>query len=491
MIAPYLQKFVSSNPGTKIGFEVDLDFNLNRFFVCPGIMKTTLWCVRPVMSLDAAHLKSQWKGTLYIASVKTGCEKIYPVAMAIARENENEAGWTWFLELLYSALEILVMEHPKDGVVYKYFSFISDRQKGLRNALWKVFPHNHSSYCAIHIARNAESVAGKRLAKFVHPLSKTFSHRLSADWLAQIGKMSAKGRDYLEAIPEKQWRSTAWLDDPALPPRFGIVTSNISESMNNMFHKARDGSWLHSLDTILGTMMDRIASLRKEVDGKAGVVADVTSLVQSRWERCAGFRVVEITEGGDQFTVTRLSTRAGQNTNRYTVDVALKWCECGEWQEHNIPCLDAMAYFRLHQKITVNQVLLQHIDNKYTYENEKDMLRLNIVPVCTETITPDGITLPPKPLTERGSGRPKKERFRQRTLPTEDQTRACVVCSRCSMKGHNVRTCLRREAKRAKEDTPQQSGGMQQQLEETKQSGENQPGETQAEEAWMQELDLA
>jgi hypothetical protein len=48
-------------------------------------MKNTLKYVRPVMSLDAAHLKSKWGGTLYIASVKTGNDKIYPVAFAIKK----------------------------------------------------------------------------------------------------------------------------------------------------------------------------------------------------------------------------------------------------------------------------------------------------------------------------------------------------------------------------------------------------------------------
>ena len=76
-------------------------------------MKTTLRYVRPVISLDAAHLKSEWLGTLYVASVKTTCDEIYPVAAAITKENECEATWTWFLELLHSAVELLVVTNPR------------------------------------------------------------------------------------------------------------------------------------------------------------------------------------------------------------------------------------------------------------------------------------------------------------------------------------------------------------------------------------------
>ena len=135
------------------------------------------------------------------------------------------------------------------------------------------------------------------------------------------------------------------------------------------------------------------------------------------------------------------------NTERCTMDVTQKWCERGEWQEHNIPCLDAMAYYRLHEKLTVNVVLENHINKVYTYENEKNLLRSNIVPVCMETLTPDGVTNPPLPLTENRSGRPKKERFRSRSIPRDDsdKKRAPIVCSICSNTGHNKRTCTRRD----------------------------------------------
>ena len=143
------------------------------------------------------------------------------------------------------------------------------------------------------------------------------------------------------------------------------------------------------------------------------------------------------------------------NTERYTLDVTRKWCECGEWQEHNFPCVDALAYYRLHEKLTVNQVLEHHINKVYTYENEKDLLRLNIVPVCMETLTPDGVTNPPVPLMENRRGRPKKERLRSRSLPRDDndKKRAPIVCSICSNVGHNKRTCARREPGRRANDS--------------------------------------
>jgi hypothetical protein len=136
LVIPYIQKFVDTNEGSIAEYEVEGDVHLSNghlsmVFVCPAFMNSAIRYARPVMSLDAAHLKSKWWGTLYVTSVKTPCDEIFPVAMAIMNDNENEAGWTWFLELLRSACEFLVVDHPKASVAYKYFSFISDRQKGV------------------------------------------------------------------------------------------------------------------------------------------------------------------------------------------------------------------------------------------------------------------------------------------------------------------------------------------------------------------------
>ena len=143
----------------------------------------------------------------------------------------------------------------------------------------------------------------------------------------------------------------------------------------------------------------------------------------------------------------------------------------------------------------MNQVLQNHIDNLHTFENERELLQSNIVPVCLDTLTADGICLPPKPLTDRVSGRPKKERFRRRSIPRDDETGGSgVVCSRCFMRGHNVRTCFRREAKRMRGEMTQR------QSEETKDADPRVATEQSSgiatvampdDDGWMQELDLA
>ena len=447
LIIPYLSKFEEMNPDSTVDYklEIEADGNyLNRLFVCPGIMKTTLRHVRPVISLDAAHLKSEWMGTLYVASVKTTCDEIYPVAIGIAKDNESEATWTWFLELLHSAVELLVMTHPRASVAKKYFTFMSDRQKGLIQALNKVFPDNHSCHCSIHIARNTEKLAGKKVARFVHALSTTFSKRVSTDLLQKIEDLSPRAKEYLEEIPASQWRNTAWLDDPCLPTRFGIVSSNMSESANSMFEEARTGSWLNSLDKILGKMFARISNLRKKLNGKSGIVDGVLAELRKNWEACAGYEVHQQNGEGTQFTIVRQPENAVGRETRFTIDLQYKTCECGLWQHYLYPCIDVLAYYRIHEVMPMHRVFAAEVDKLYTYENEQEMLNLNIHPVCMEAIGADGSTLPPKLSTKRQAGRPKTKRFRKRSRWAHEPERSNIVCSGCKRRGHNIRTCLAR-----------------------------------------------
>lgn len=74
------KKFFNLNAGLHIACKTDNNKkHIERFFLCPTrIMKYCMvrYYVRPVMSLDAAHLRSEWKGTLYDVSLLTACHEI-------------------------------------------------------------------------------------------------------------------------------------------------------------------------------------------------------------------------------------------------------------------------------------------------------------------------------------------------------------------------------------------------------------------------------
>jgi hypothetical protein len=456
-------------------------------------------------------MKSEWKGTLYVASVKTACDEVYPVAVAIMEGNENFDGWRWFLQNLKVALPTLEEPHPRQEVTKKYFTFVCDRQKGLLEALDQTFPNNLTCFCTIHIARNVQlKHGGKRMAKYVFPLAKTFSPAYAEELL---GKMSTDTRTYVEAIPRNRWRNTAWLEDITLPPRYGVLSSNMSEAANAMFEKARDGSWLNSINVILTTMVERIANLRQVHERKSGVVEKVLGILRKRWDYAAQYKVIPVQQQNQyNFSVFHkqhqreegmMGAGAGSNPDSCRcalLDLELNRCDCGEWQEYGVPCVHAVAYYKAHEGISFEEVLAK-VDRRYTYEMEKELLQENLLPVCIDRIFPDGISQPPDEealLSSKSPGRPTKKRLRKRSRWADEPTKSPITCARCGKKGHNKRTCLIREKleeqqqlEEEKEDKTKDNDNDRKQAEKTRTSSSRERKRRRNNVDTIQEVDLS
>jgi hypothetical protein len=407
------------------------------------------------MSLDAAHMKTTGGGgTLYIASVKSATNEIYPVAIALMVDPENKAGWLWFLEALDACLPILTAAHPKPNVAYKRFTFISDRNKGLIEALKEVFPSNHSCCCAIHIARNVESQFGRKNAAYVVQLSKTFSTTYADDLMQ---RMNADTREYVSKIDAQVWRSAAWLQDESLPPRYGIVSSNISESANSMFESARDVHWLSCINMIMTKMVERIATLSEKYRNHSGVVADVESNLRDHWNGCVGMKIIPMNNEREEVFTVLEPPRQGvcRDQTGFNLNTSLKACDCGLWQEHGYPCIHAVAVFRK-QEISFAD-LLATVGEEHTYEWNVQLFKDNFLTVCIEKLVPDKTVLAPL-FVVRKLGRPKKKRYRKRsrvsTSPSPNPPAggskktaggSKKKCGRCGGEGHNARTCGNRQ----------------------------------------------
>jgi hypothetical protein len=67
---------------------------LLELYIFPGFMNRVLNYVRPVVSLNALHLRSAHKGTLYVvASVLSGNNDAFPIGFMISSGNEDRENW--------------------------------------------------------------------------------------------------------------------------------------------------------------------------------------------------------------------------------------------------------------------------------------------------------------------------------------------------------------------------------------------------------------
>ncbi|KAK3229926.1 hypothetical protein Dsin_001807 [Dipteronia sinensis] len=116
-----------------------------RLYICVCALKKG-WKegYRPILGLDGCFIKGYHVGQLLTAVGVDPNNQIYPVAYALV-ESECKETWLWFLELLGVDLEL----NNSHGIVW-----ITNKQKGLIDAIREMFPHSEHRFCVKHFYNN-------------------------------------------------------------------------------------------------------------------------------------------------------------------------------------------------------------------------------------------------------------------------------------------------------------------------------------------------
>jgi hypothetical protein len=122
---------------------------------------------------------------------------------------------------------------------------ISDREKGLTNAVSEVLPNAKHSHCCQHIAANVQSRFGITCRKLFWSAAYA---RTRAEFNTAIDAMLKESRPaatYLCSSPAKTWATYAF---PL--PGYGHITSNIVESLNGTLQIVDDDGkdWIVDLE---------------------------------------------------------------------------------------------------------------------------------------------------------------------------------------------------------------------------------------------------
>ena len=432
-----MEEFQNKNPESAVFYERDSDKAITSLFICPAIMNNKLRFVRPVISLDAAHLSSENKGTLYLATIKSGNDEILPIAIGMTIENENYKGWKYFLNHLKTSCGVLTINHRFARChPFKLFTFISDRDKGLLPAIQELFPENHQTNCQFHIRANAIQTFGLKVGNLVQKIGKTFSLRREQKLLHDLKVISPKASEYIAKIPPETWRNTEWLKNNSLPPRYGIVTSNNSESANSMFKDARSFTWLYALDKMLHIIMLKIANLRKIYKDKKGMIPSCERHYKKMFDTSANYRVTAINEDLSTYKVYKGVGNDYNYHESHEINMENKTCTCGYWQDTELLCVHAMAYYRIIEEKNLKEIFDLPFCQYYSYQYLYKLYKENINPVIIEVLPNDNETKPPPINRKRQAGRPPTKRIRKRS-----KTGVTIKCSNCTKPGHNRKTC--------------------------------------------------
>ncbi|KAK1305905.1 hypothetical protein QJS10_CPA10g01385 [Acorus calamus] len=158
-------ELLKRNPDSVIHYCTDADYSFERLFVSFGAcIKGFLAGCRPLIGLDGCHLKSKYLGSLLSATTMDGNSGLFVVAFAIV-EGENGNSWFWFLNCLHEAI----------GAVQELV-FMSDRGKGIDDAVKQVFPNAEHRACVRHLYKNFKrKYPGEFLERLVWSAARSFT----------------------------------------------------------------------------------------------------------------------------------------------------------------------------------------------------------------------------------------------------------------------------------------------------------------------------
>ncbi|XP_022039778.1 uncharacterized protein LOC110942333 [Helianthus annuus] len=460
ILREYCEELLRSNPGTTVKIDVERECNpasptrqFRRIYICLGALKEGFKVNgRNILGLDGCFMKGPFPGQVLSAVGIDSNNGIYPVAYSIV-EAETKSSWEWFLGNLGDDLGLDQQS---------YFTFISDRQKGLIPALAKIFPLAEHRFCLRHIHENMKPRWSGNLFKEMlwdaacATTKPQFNRKMNA-----IRLLDNDLFDWLSQIPPTSWARSHFTGRA----KTDVLLNNMCESFNNQLVKGRDKPIITCLEFIREYLMKKIVVVHKVIAKSNGPLTPYATRVFD-----------EIKADASQYSVMMAGRGRFQVTGGYAdqckVDVNERTCTCRKWQLTGMPCKHGVAAIWDMARNGMNVGVLESwVDKVYWLQTWKDVYMHTIEPISgREYWTPSQCptTLIP-PIHHTPVGRPKKKRKKSEVEISElmidkkgKMTRQGVpkTCKKCGNVGHNKRSCKGQGATQAQSQTTSQPQGQ-------------------------------
>ncbi|XP_010418657.1 PREDICTED: uncharacterized protein LOC104704236 [Camelina sativa] len=220
----FLHRIKAANPGTITELECDEEDRFKYLFIAFGACINGFQFIRNVIVVDGTHLKGKFLGVLLVAVGQDGNGKIFPLAFGIV-DSENDVAWEWFL----TQLRTICPDHQE-------LVLISDRHKSIGKTISKVFPLAHRGICTYHLHQNLlKNYKGSSLLILVKRAMRAYRVSEFTTIFNEIRIQKPELATYLEKVDVRLWSRANFPGN-----RYGIMTSNIAESMNKVLLNARE-----------------------------------------------------------------------------------------------------------------------------------------------------------------------------------------------------------------------------------------------------------
>ncbi|KAG7588868.1 Nucleic acid-binding OB-fold [Arabidopsis suecica] len=324
------------------------------------------------------------------ASIKDGNFQIFPIAFGVV-DGETDASWVWFFDKLAD-----IVPDSEDLMI------VSDRHSSIYKGLSVVYPKAHHGACAVHLERNISTYYGKYgVSGLFFSAAKAYRVRDFEKYFEQLRAKSAACANYLEEIGFEHWTRAHCKGE-----RYNIMSSNNSESMNNVLTRAKSYPIVYMIEFIREVLMRWFAARRQKV---ARCKSLVTPEVDERFLQdlpALGKFAVKMS-GPWSYQVT---SKSGEH---FHVVLDECTCTCLRYTKLRIPCehgLAAAIEFGIDPKVVVGWW--------YGLQTFSDSFQEPILPIADpkDVVIPqhisDLILIPP--YCRRPPGRPTTKRIPSR-----------------------------------------------------------------------------
>ncbi|XP_062103599.1 uncharacterized protein LOC133814685 [Humulus lupulus] len=385
----YCKRLLATNPGSTVKLKTDLvngRRTFQRIYICLKACRDGwLGGCRPLIGLDGYFLKGYCRGTLLAAVGIDGNNSMFPIAYCVA-EKENTEVWTWFLELLKDDLGNLSPTKV---------TMMSDRQKGLENAVGAIFSGCEVRYCVRHLHANfKKEYPGLLLKQLLWVVANTTTQAEFARAMQEVKDVSDGAYNWLAGKNPTEWSKSHILEYP----KCDILVNNLCGSFNAAILDARDKPIITLLEKIRFWLMSRSDKF--------------------------------------QFQVQR------SNGSSLVVDLEFINCTCRRFQLSGLPCGHALATIRF-----LGGNVFDYVHGFYKKESLQKAYEQSVHPMPSPDMWPQtGLNPIDPPPETKLPGRPKKARRRETDEPPlalkkARRTGQVKTCSNCLKTGHKRETC--------------------------------------------------
>jgi MULE transposase domain/SWIM zinc finger len=424
---------VTSNPGSTVVLDHTDDNRFRRLFVCYSASAAGFSTCMPVLGLDGAHLKGRYLGVLLTATAIDSNGQIFPLANAIVSA-ENDENWLWFCTILHN----VIRQHAPAFLHPQALTFVSDRQKGLLEAVALLFTGSPHGYCLRHLYANMHKKhKNPNLRGPLYEAARANTGEQFNDAIQRMQNIDPSAVQWLSATAAKEH----WVEFYFLGNRYGHITSNTAESCNAWVDEAREKPIVPMMEHMRCQLMELFSSRRRKHENIEGILVSkvATQIRNTLRERARRYHLIEST--GSVFEVWSNETRRS-----YVVRLDNCTCTCCEWQLSDIPCghvLCVSPHLGTDPQ-TYTKTFYQLDFYRQTYANAIFPSNVNAAAPVPFVLhgDPFGVNLPTPlpPNVRRKPGRPQTKRIRI-AIEGGGRKKRTFTCQKCGGKGHSQRGC--------------------------------------------------